>query len=305
VLAPPAVAEPAPPGSGASLRRGTRGWRTFATAQVAGAIVEAEVAGTRHRLVADRGGYIDATLPVTLTPGWHEVRLSAPGVRTVTVPVQVVGPGTTWGIVSDIDDTVMVTRVPRPFVAAWNVFVRRDDAREAVPGMARLYRDLLAEHPDAPVVYVSTGAWNAAPAIGRFLRRYGYPRGALLLTDWGPTNTGWFRSGPEHKRTCVRRLVVDLPHVRWVLIGDDGQRDPQIYAELVRERPDAVRAVLIRELTVPEHVLAHGTPVPRPGVERAEQTQVDETGTVPVLQGADGTALGRAWRLHGPDPAAP
>jgi phosphatidate phosphatase APP1 len=43
--------------------------------------------------------------------------------------------------------------------------------------------------------YLSTGAWNVAPAVRRFLGRHGYPQGPMLLTDWGPTNTGWFRSG--------------------------------------------------------------------------------------------------------------
>ena len=90
----------------------------------------------------------------------------------------------------------MVTRLPRPFVAAWNVFVRHENAREAVPGMARLYAELRSGDQDVPVVYLSTGAWNAAPTLARFLRRHRYPAGPLLLTDWGPTNSGWFRSGP-------------------------------------------------------------------------------------------------------------
>src|SRR5690606_13746942 len=94
----------------------------------------------------------------------------------------------------------------------------------------------------------------------RFFRRSGLPTGPMLMTDWGPTNTGWFRSGQEHKRTTLRRLLIDFPHVRWLLIGDDGQHDPEIYAELAREHPDRVVAIGIRRLTAGEHVLAHGTP---------------------------------------------
>jgi phosphatidate phosphatase APP1 len=58
----------------------------------------------------------------------------------------------------------------------------------------------MAEHPGAPIIFVSTGAWNTAPTLTRFLKRNGFPIGPLLLTDWGPTNTGWFRSGQDHKR---------------------------------------------------------------------------------------------------------
>lgn len=301
VLAPAATRDAELPDTSAparpARRRAVRGWRTFATAQVADAILEAEVAGTVHRLVADRGGYVDALLPVDLSPGWHDVHLSTSDGRTGTVPVLVVGPGTTAGIVSDIDDTVMVTRVPRLFVAAWNVLVRRDTAREPVPGMAGLYRELLAGRTDVPVVYVSTGAWNAAPAIGGFLRRHGFPVGPLLLTDWGPTNTGWFRSGPEHKKASLARLLAELPQVRWTLVGDDGQRDPQIYAELARAHPERVRAVVIRELTSAEHVLAHGAPVPLAGATREEG--VARSDHVPLLRGPDGGSIARDWRVRG------
>ena len=112
-----------------------------------------------------------------------------------------------------------------------------------------MYRTLLEEHPDAPIVYVSTGAWNTAPHLGRFLKRHGYPLGPLLLTDWGPTNTGWFRSGQEHKRACLHRLANEFPNIRWVLVGDDGQHDPKIYGDFAEDRPDRVEAIAIRELT--------------------------------------------------------
>ena len=148
---------------------------------------------------------------------------------------------TRLGLVSDIDDTVMVTSLPRPLIAAWNSFVLRESARRVVPGMAGLYRRILHAHPDAVVLYLSTGAWNVASALRRFLTSNGYPEGPLLLTDWGPTNTGWFRSGQEHKRVALRRLAGEFPDVRWLLVGDDGQHDPQIYAEFAAEYPELRR----------------------------------------------------------------
>ncbi len=301
VLAPAAVTQGDLPGAGAANGPGARaaqtpvrGWRSFATAQVPSAVVEAEVDGRWLRVVCDRGGYLDAVLPVALTPGWHDVRLRTADGAERAAPVVVVGAGTTGGIVSDIDDTVMVTRLPRPLIAAWNSFVRHENAREPVPGMAELYRAMRDGRPDAPVVYLSTGAWNAAPAISRFLDRHGLPAGPLLLTDWGPTNTGWFRSGPAHKAEQLDRLARELPQVRWVLVGDDGQHDPALYARAARLHPDQTAAVLIRRLTGGEHVLAHGSPV-APG----ERGATGGAGVVPVLVGADGTALLREWRLRG------
>ena len=93
------------------------------------------------------------------------------------MPVLVVGTTVTHGIISDIDDTVLSTSLPRPMIAAWNTFMRSEGARRPVPGMATMYRELLAAHPDAPVIYLSTGAWNTAPLLTRFLRRSGFPAG--------------------------------------------------------------------------------------------------------------------------------
>ncbi|GEA88714.1 App1 family protein [Cellulomonas cellasea] len=304
LLASPAVPDADLPGAGTVTSErdardvgAVRGWRSFATAQVPEARVEIEVSGRTFTAVADRGGYVDAVVEAELAPGWHDVTVRAPGGASQSVPVLVIDPATPYGLVSDIDDTIMVTRLPRPLIAAWNSFVRHENAREPVPGMASLYRALLTDRPDMPVIYLSTGAWNAAPTLGRFIRRHEYPVGPLMLTDWGPTNTGWFRSGQEHKNQTLRRLVQDFPEMRWVLVGDDGQHDPEIYASLVRERPDRVRAVVIRQLTGAEHVLAHGAPTSTDQASRAEgRTQAEG---VPVVQGADGKAILQEWRSRG------
>ena len=146
-----------------------------------------------------------------------------------------------FGIVSDIDDTVMVTALPRPLLAAWNTFVLDEHARRPVAGMAVLYERLVRAHPGAPFLYISTGAWNVAPALTRFLSRNLYPGGPLLLTDWGPTHDRWFRSGSAHKADNLRRLAEEFPEVRWLLIGDDGQRDELIYGEFADAYPAARR----------------------------------------------------------------
>jgi phosphatidate phosphatase APP1 len=197
----------------------------------------------------------------------------------------------TFGLVSDIDDTVLETSLPRPLLAAYHTFVLPEGARRAVPGMASLYDALLAANPGAPTVYVSTGAWNTAPALTRFLASHAFPPGPLLLTDWGPTNTGWFRSGQEHKRGCLESLVEDLPKIRWVLVGDNGQHDPAIYAAFARAHPDRVRAIALRELSAGRQVLSHGTPGEKSGPARAPAT-------VPVVRGPDGDALAVGLRDH-------
>ena len=158
--------------------------------------------------------------------------------------------------------------------------------------MAPMYRRILSAHPGAPIVYVSTGAWNAAATLNRFLVENGFPLGPLMLTDWGPTNTGWFRSGQAHKRTCLDRLARDFPDITWLLIGDDGQHDPQIYADFAEARPDRVDAICIRHLSPTELVLSNPMKIDSPIRPWASRS-------VPTFSAADGHGMLRVLERAG------
>jgi len=233
-----------------------RGWRSFTTMPVKNSSVIIEAGGSRHEAFADRSGFVDCVVEGELAPGWDSVRLSTEGAESVEAPVRIVDPSVDFGVLSDVDDTVMVTALPRPLLAAWNTFVLDEHARMAVPGMAVLYERLANAYAGAPVFYLSTGAWNVAPTLTRFLSRHLYPAGPLLLTNWGPTTDRWFRSGRDHKRATLTRLANEFPHVRWLLIGDDGQHDTEIYGEFAAAHPDNVAAVAIRHLSPTQSVLA-------------------------------------------------
>jgi len=235
-----------------------RGWRSFVAVPIGYAQVTVTIAGVRHDVVADRGGVIDVRLPATLDPGWQAFTMSVEDGEAVETRAFVVAPDVDFGVVSDVDDTVMVTALPRPLLAAWNSFVVDEHARQPVPGMAVLMERVVRENPGAPVVYLSTGAWNIAPTLMRFLQRHLFPPGALLLTDWGPTHDRWFRSGKAHKLSNLRRLAQEFPHVRWLLIGDDGQHDDELYTTFAAEHPQSVVGVAIRRLSPAEAVLAGG-----------------------------------------------
>lgn len=260
-----------------------RGWRTFTSVcvpfQRVEVLIDDEPAG---EVVADRGGVIDAVIDAKLEPGWHTITLRAGRGDTTEAPVKIISPDAEFGVISDVDDTVLTTALPRPLLAAWNTFVVDEHARSATPGMAVLLSQLLDRNQGSPIVYLSTGAWNAAPALSRFLARNLYPMGPLLLTDWGPTHDRWFRSGKEHKQRELRRLAEEFPRVRWLLIGDDGQHDEQLYHEFATEFPENVAAVAIRQLTVGEAVLAGG---------RSKARLLRSESGVPWVFGPDGATL--------------
>ncbi|GAB3579784.1 App1 family protein [Calidifontibacter terrae] len=259
-----------------------RGIRAFLAAPQTDRDVTIEFGRASMTVRTDRGGYFDVDLTDHgLGAGWHHARVSS-GDAVTDVALQIIGDDIDFGIISDIDDTCLITSLPRPMLAAYNTFVLEETARRVVPGMSALYRSLLAHHPSSPIIYLSTGAWNTQPVLARFFARHGFPAGSLLMTDWGATETAVFRSGSDHKRTQLRRLATEFPNIRWLLVGDDGQHDPELYDEFTNDHPDNVRAIAIRQLTVAQKVLSHGHPLSR-----------DDGRMSPVfkVEGPDGFAL--------------
>ena len=280
-----------PTANGEARYKKIRGWRSFTSVPVNEVAVTITVAGVERHVSADRGGVVDSVIDVDLSPGWHSISLQAENSEPVTAKIFVVDPAIRFGVVSDVDDTVMVTALPRPLLAAWNTFVLDEHARRPVPGMSVLYERLVREHPGAPVFYLSTGAWNVAPTLTRFLTRHLYPAGPLLLTDWGPTHDRWFRSGRAHKADSLKRLAREFPGVRWLLVGDDGQHDEELYTGFAATHPENVRAVAIRQLSTSEAVLAGGRALTRPD-DAPERT-------VPWVEAPNGAGLAQQLREIG------
>lgn len=260
--------------------QGLRGWRSFTSVPVGSARVTIELDGRTFDVVADRGGVVDTVVQIDLAPGWHTATLRTSASNPVEASLNIIDPAVTFGVLSDVDDTVMVTMLPRPLLAAWNTFVLDEHARIPTPGMAVLLERLASSHEGAPVVYLSTGAWNVAPTLSRFLSRNLYPSGVLLLTDWGPTTDRLFRSGRDHKRDNLNRLATEFPNIRWLLVGDDGQHDEEHYREFALAHPENVAAIAIRQLSPGEAVLAGG------------RSKIDDGyGGVPWAYAPDGSGL--------------
>lgn len=225
----------------------------FLTVEVPRATVTVHAPGGDVVVRTDREGYVDHEVEIPdATPGWHEIALTGPGGATATARVLVVDPAVDVGVVSDVDDTILHTGLTRGLDFLKATLLTDIEERTPLPGAAALYRALVSKpgKPERPIFYVSTSPWNLHEMLLQFVSLRGFPLGPLMLTDWGPSHTGLFRIGAQaHKPALVRRLFDEHPHLRLVLIGDSGQEDPEIYADIAREQPDRVAAVYIRRTT--------------------------------------------------------
>lgn len=234
--------------------------RRYAALGLPQVAVRVRVGDVEQEVVTERRGYAATTLTVPgLAPGWHRVHATLvpqstdAGEVTGRGRVLVPDPDAPFAVISDIDDTVLRSRVTEGLTAVLRTIAGDANSREAVPGMASFYRALnrgpaaqgsaVAALPS--FFYVSTGSWAMYLLLTKFLQGRGFPRGPLFLTDWGPTDRYIVRSGTEHKRNAIGRLLSAYPTTQFVLIGDSGQGDPEVYLEFAGSHPKQVAAILI------------------------------------------------------------
>ena len=152
------------------------------------------------------------------------------------------GADASFGVISDIDDTILETGVQRVGHMVKQTITGSALTRTPFKGAPELYRDLAAGVN--PVFYVSSSPWNLHSLPGRLPRAPGLPARAGAAA-----RPAGHHRGPRTGSRCASHEILDLhPGLRFVLIGDSGEHDPEIYAELVRDNPGRVIAVYIREV---------------------------------------------------------
>lgn len=228
--------------------------------RVPGAVVTARFAGGEVTVTTDADGYFR----INLHPqeafrddvAWHRVALTLDAEPPVHATAEVFVPTAhcRFVVISDIDDTVMHTGVANKLKMLWRLFVADAESRVAFPGAAALYRALHAGvggNEANPMLYVSRAPWGVYDMLAVFFRLHGIPAGPVMfLREWGLSWRHPFpRRAEDHKRALIDHMLTLYSDRPFVLIGDSGQHDPEVYASIVEAYPSRVRAVYIRNVS--------------------------------------------------------
>ena len=232
-------------------------WRRFDSEPVPGAQVDLQFRGQRGSATTDEEGYYSLTL--AMPPGgnecgelWEiaEARLGTG--KVFLQPVQCVPPTAAFGVISDIDDTVLHSNVTQWQTAAQLTFLHNARTRKPLEGVAGLYQALQRGRDGRgpnPIFYVSSSPWNLYDLLEDFLELNAIPQGPLLLRDVDLDRESWTgATQARSKLEGMERLIELYPGLQWLLVGDSGQVDAQLYAELLLAHPGKVIAIYIRDI---------------------------------------------------------
>ena len=230
------------------------------------AALRVAVGGSSQEIVADEEGFFTSWMsaedPERIDDDWVRVRAelvprddsdaAVHGTGRALMPVRT----PEFLVVSDIDDTVLQSKVTNLVLAAQTIAFGNARTRLPFPGVAAFYQALRcgpAGTGSNPLFYVSSSPWNLYDVITQFLEIQTIPAGPIMLRDLDlGLDTLSSRHHHAHKREMIRRVLSTYPESPAILIGDSGQQDPEIYHDIVRERAGRIRAVYIRNVTMNE-----------------------------------------------------
>ena len=247
-------------------------WKRFRSGEVADAelrVMSAAAPDFERRLKADEEGHIAQwlELPGIALPAADAAHLPDDD-HVLTLELELLHPKRTppvraeasvlippadaqFGVISDVDDTVLQTGATSLRSLAKQVLFGNAYTRLPFEGVAAFYEALGRGSAGTrnPLFYVSSSPWNLYDVLTEFMALNQIPLGPILLRDWGVSATELLpTTHGEHKRAAIRQILETYPRLPFILIGDSGQEDPEIYHEVVHDFPGRILGIYIRDV---------------------------------------------------------
>ncbi len=232
--------------------------KMFMVRTVTGARVQLKCEGETSYMVTNENGFFEFRVKNPgLEKGWHTFELKlmdeiVEGQEEIKVRSEVlIEYDFEYGLISDIDDTFLVSHVTKVLRKLYVLLTKNAETRKPFKGVVSFYQKLSkgVKAPTNPFFYVSSSEWNLYDFLINFTRHHKLPKGVLQLKEIKDSLTDFYRSGygsHDHKRVKIEKIFSMFPDQKFILLGDNGQHDPDIYLEVARKHPKQLQAVYIR-----------------------------------------------------------
>lgn len=236
-------------------------YRRFETDEIPFAKVRATFQNSVTETQADDEGYFTAEFTNVENSGeylWHEVAFEllepvfpdAP--KTAASGQILLAPASAkFGIISDIDDTIITTNAINRLKMLVTTIAANEHTRVPFEGVAAFYKALqrgVSGSESNPLFYVSSSPWNLYGFLIEFMKKNEIPLGPVFLKDFGSHTIFHGGDHQTHKLENIRHILNTFKNLPFVLIGDSGEQDPEIYRRIIEEFPSRIVAAYIRDV---------------------------------------------------------
>jgi len=239
-------------------------FKRMLTSEIMNALLEIKIGQNQFHIKTNQEGYfiLDQALvqplqsanspffPISIrclqTP-WQPIDLE------IQCDLLIPAPSATFGIISDIDDTVLRTDVTYPLklMMIYHTLFKNAARRQTFNETAAFYRSLQKGgngKANNPVFYVSNGPWNLYDLLEDFIYLKNLPRGPLLLRGYNIPHQMPPKGYKGHKHSNIEKIMQTYPDLSFVLIGDSGEKDAQIYHAIAQAYPGRIKGIYIRDV---------------------------------------------------------
>ncbi|MEM6839594.1 MAG: phosphatase domain-containing protein [Cyanobacteria bacterium P01_C01_bin.120] len=236
-------------------------YKRFATDEVPNARVKVDLGELHQKVATNKEGFFELEFQVDLDLEheqlWLPVKLSLLNSDTSEddtlnkAEVMVVREKARFGVISDIDDTIVHTAATDLLKMIRIVYLGNAESRRPFEGVAEFYQALQKgkEQENNPIFYVSSSAWNMYDVFAQFMTLNKIPKGPLFLKDIELDLVTLFSFDHEaHKVEQIQPIFARFPTLPFILIGDSGQKDAEIYVNLAKQHPERILGILIRDV---------------------------------------------------------
>ena len=209
-------------------------------------------------------GYFRFSIPYNqfLESGWHKYSVSCEmDGKGIVEQGELLKPfKSKLGIISDIDDTFLISHTNNFFKKLYVILTQNINNREVFDDVVPHFKALsLAGQEEEgsfnSFFYVSSSEWNLYQFILQFSRMHGLPKAIIKLKDIKTGLADFLftgRGGHDHKYIKIKDIISFYPQLQYVLLGDDSQQDPHLYERICKMFPKNIKAIYIRQTSKKE-----------------------------------------------------
>jgi len=246
-------------------------WRTlvnnykrFGSKEIPNARLLISVGKNEFELHTDAEGYFKLATKLDTPLSQSDANWRKAGVHVIEIPERKVDkhftaeymippPHARFGVISDIDDTVLKTDVTSilKLKVLYHTLFKNAAKRKAFVEASAFYRSLAygtQEQDGNPVFYVSNSPWNLYDLLEEFLDLNHLPKGPILLRDFGLPYEERGAGYLGHKHESILQILNTYPDLPFILIGDSGEKDAFIYQAVAEAYPGRIAAIYIRDV---------------------------------------------------------